>query len=117
MSITLDLPSPIDEELTKEAQREGISEMEHAALLVCLAFALKQDEPPTPFRNAVKDFLFQNSLDAERVFDVFDELVRTCLSARDIGNSTADLEEKLTDAVGQGNYELLNNTFAKNLGR
>ena len=76
MPLTLDLPPPINEELTQDSQREGVSEVDHAALLVCLASAFKQEESHTPFQKAVRVFLSHHSLDAERVFSAFEELVR-----------------------------------------
>jgi hypothetical protein len=81
MSLTLDLPPPINEELTLDSQREGISEMEHAALLVCLASAFKQDQPHTPFQKAIRVFLSDHSLDAEQVVAAFEKLVSVCLAA------------------------------------
>ena len=95
MSLILDLPPPINEELAQDSQREGVSEREHAALLVCLASALNQEKAYTPFQKAVKVFLSHRALDAEQVFSVFEELVRVCLEAHDAGKTTADFQYAL----------------------
>jgi hypothetical protein len=81
MALTLELPPPVGEELTQEARREGVSETDRAALFVCLATALLQEEKLTPFQDAVKLFLVHRSIDAERVASVIDELVNVCLEA------------------------------------
>jgi hypothetical protein len=79
MPLTIQLPRPLDEELTEEAQREGVSAAEHATLLLYLASALLSEDKPTPFKEAVKVFLARHSLDAENVATAFEELVRFCL--------------------------------------
>jgi hypothetical protein len=81
MPITLDLPPPLDEEITLEAEREGVPAADHATLLLYLASSLLSGEPPTPFQQAVRDFLASHSVDADRVSSVFEELVRLCLEA------------------------------------
>lgn len=96
ISLTLELPSPINEELTQDSQREGISETEHAALLVCLASAFKQDEPHSLFQKAVRDFLADHSLDAEQLGSVFEELVRACLAVHDAGRASAGIQRQLS---------------------
>jgi hypothetical protein len=107
MTLNIELPPPINEELSQDSQREGISEMEHAALLVCLASAFKQEEPHTPFQEAVRDFLSQHSLDAEQVFSVFEELVRVCADVHDDGKVSSAFQETLTNAVAHQDYEHL----------
>src|SRR5437870_4235552 len=67
MPMTLDLPRPLDEEITLEAKREGVPAADHATLLLYLASSLLRGEEPTPFQKAVKDFLSYHSLDADRV--------------------------------------------------
>jgi hypothetical protein len=107
MTLNIELPQPINEELSQDSQREGISEMEHAALLLCLASTFNQEEANTPFQEAVRDFLFQHSLDAERVFSVFEELVRVCAEVHDAGKAHSSFQEKLAKAVAHRNFELL----------
>jgi hypothetical protein len=101
MSLTLELPPPINDELTQDSQREGISEKEHAALLVCLASAFKQEEPHTPFQKAVRAFLSHYSLDAERVVSAFEGLVQACLEPNDAWKLKAANGEGKTAAAFQ----------------
>src|SRR6266511_950478 len=81
MLLTIDLPRPLDEELALDAQREGVPAGEHATLLLYLATALLNDEEPTPFQEAVREFLAHHAVDADRVSTVLEELVRLCLAA------------------------------------
>jgi hypothetical protein len=101
MPLTLELPPPINEELTQDSQREGISEKEHAALLVCLASAFKQEEPHTPFQKAVRVFLSHHSLDADQVVSVFEGLVQACLESNDAWKLKAPTGEGKTLAAFQ----------------
>jgi hypothetical protein len=97
MPITLDLPPPLNEEITLEAEREGVPAADHATLLLYLASSLLRGEAPTPFQEAVKDFLSYHSLDADRVSSVFEELVSLCLAAvHDEGKSSRAFQEALT---------------------
>src|SRR5437660_1135094 len=80
MSLRIELPPPLDEELCEEAEREGVPAAEHATLLLCRAHALSNEERPTPFKDAVRVFLAHRSLDADHVSSVFEELVRLCLT-------------------------------------
>lgn len=82
MSLTIELPRPLGEELAFEAQREGVSAAEHATLLLYLATALLKEEDPSPFQEAVRSFLAHRLVDAERITSVLEELVRVCLRAR-----------------------------------
>src|SRR2546426_8318134 len=83
MPVTIELPRPLEEELTQEAQREGVSATEHATLLLYLAHALVSEGSPTPFKEAVRVFLARHSLDADHVSSAFEELVRSCLTQDD----------------------------------
>jgi hypothetical protein len=80
MHLTIDLPPPLDDKLAQEAQREGVPTGEHATLLLYLATALLRDGEPTPFQEAVREFLAQHAVDADRVSTVFAELVKLCLT-------------------------------------
>ena|SRR5437867_10225948 len=92
MSLTLEIPRPLDEELTADAKREGISAAERATLLLYLVTALLNDEKPTLFREAVRVFLSHHSLDADHVATVFDELVRLCVEAQEEGEGSSPLQ-------------------------
>ena len=75
MSLTLDLPTPLADELTREAKQKNVSPAEHATRLVGLAMALLKDGTDTPFRAEVKSFLIAHSVDAEHVAAVLGELL------------------------------------------
>jgi len=92
MSLTLEIPRPLDEELTADAKREGISAAERATLLLYLVTALLNDEKPTLFREAVRVFLSHHSLDADHVATVFDELVRLCVEAQEEDEGSSPLQ-------------------------
>ena len=103
MPLTIQLPRPLDEELIEEAQREGVSATEHAALLLYLAHALVSEGRPTPFSEAVRAFLARHSLDAAQVSAAFEELLRLCLK-QDEGCSPL---EKADGTLAQGDLSLL----------
>src|SRR5437762_135909 len=94
MPLTIALPEPLDEALALEARKGGVPAREHATLLLYLAAALLRDEEPTPFQEAVKDFLSSHSLDADRVSSVFEELVRLCLRTQDEALASGLIEEE-----------------------
>lgn len=94
MSLTLELPRSLGEELTLESEREGIPAAEHATLLLYLATALMRDEKPTPFQKAVRVFLSHNSLDAAQVASVFESLVQLCLW-HDLGKASPEFQKTL----------------------
>jgi hypothetical protein len=72
----------LGEEITVEAEREGVSAAEHATLLLHVATALLRDDP-TLFQQAVRHFLAHRAVDASRVSAALDELVRLCLEPAD----------------------------------
>src|SRR5438093_57486 len=92
MSLKLEIPFPLDEELTADAEREGISAAERATLLLHLATALLNEKKSTPFREAVRGFLCHYSLNADQVVTVFEELVRLCVQAQDEGVASSPLQ-------------------------
>jgi len=79
MALLIELPAPLEEELAVEASREGVSTSEQAAFLLQLITASTRDGRKTPFRSVVKAYLRQNSLDADRLADVFEGLMAVCL--------------------------------------
>jgi hypothetical protein len=89
MPLTIDVPGPLDEVLSLEAQRGGVPAAEHATLLLYLATALLSDDESTPFQEAVKEFLASRSLNADQVASVLEELVRLCAGALDNGAARA----------------------------
>jgi hypothetical protein len=98
MPLTLQLPPPLDEEVTEEAQREGVSAAEHATLLLYLGSALLSEDRPTPFKEAVRVFLTRHSLDAHNVTSAFEELVRFCLKRAE-GKATPSIQGATGDFV------------------
>jgi hypothetical protein len=105
MSLTIELPQPLGEELASEAQLEGVSAAERATLLLCLMTALLKGDNPTPFQEAVRSFLAHRSLDAGRIGSVLEELVRVCIEARE--EEAAMLDVARGDAVAPGDLALL----------
>jgi hypothetical protein len=91
MSLTIELPQTLGEELASEAQQVGISAAERATLLLYLATALLKEENPTPFQETVRNFLAHRSLDAGRIGSVLEELVRVCVEARDEGATPTEV--------------------------
>ena len=87
MTISIDLPFPLDQELAVEAEREGTSASEQATLLIHLATALTGAGRKTLFRSVVRAYLKQNALDADRLAVVCEELMALCLHDRD-GSTT-----------------------------
>src|SRR5713101_2867472 len=104
MPVTIELPRPLEEELTQEAQREGVSATEHATLLLYLAHALVSEGSPTPFKEAVRVFLARHSLDADHVSSAFEELVRRCLAE---GGEPSPSLDQASDALAPGALTLL----------
>jgi hypothetical protein len=105
MSLTLEIPPPLDEELSEEAERAGIPAAEHATLLLYLANALSNEERPAPFKEAVRAFLTHHSLDADHVTSVFEQLVRLCLTySEDQGSSRP---REMRDALAERDFALL----------
>lgn len=97
MAITLELPPHLEEELTHEAEKEGVAPSEHAALLLSICTALLKDVEATPFREAVRTFLSRRALDAEHLSTVFEELVAECLAA-------APGDEELSRTIRRARY-------------
>src|SRR5260370_33953841 len=91
--MALEIPSPLDEELTWDAEREGVSTNDLATLLLCLTHALLNESRPTPFQEAVREFLSSQSLDSHHVAAVLEGLVRLCL--RQPGESDPSSEEEI----------------------
>jgi hypothetical protein len=107
MNLTVELPPPINEELAQESLREGISETEHAALLLCLAAAFKQEGPYTAFQSAVRVFISHQSLEASQVFSAFENLILVCLDHHDAGKISRDLQATHGPDGSRPEYESL----------
>ena len=78
MSLVVELPTPLEEELTREANRVGRSPESLAALLLGLATTLRKDAQKTPFQQAVKMFLSSHAVDPDRLASTLEELRGLC---------------------------------------
>src|SRR5437763_1836827 len=83
MTLSIELPPPLDEELAIEAEREGVSVSEQAALLLHLMTALTREGRKTPFRSVVRSFLERNAIDADQMGKVCEALMELCLHDTD----------------------------------
>jgi uncharacterized protein (DUF433 family) len=63
MTLEIEVPKSLDEELTQQAAMEGTDKQEHATLLLYLATALLRGTETTPFREAVKVFRAQHPVE------------------------------------------------------
>jgi hypothetical protein len=92
MSLTIELPHPVNEELVLEAQREGISAEDHATLLVVLIMAFLKGQDRTPFQEAVRSFIAQRAADVDQIASAFEDLVRRCLRAHEEGKADSPFD-------------------------
>jgi hypothetical protein len=90
MAMLIELPSPLDQDLAVEAEREGVSASEQATFFLQLMTALTREGRKTPFRSVVKAYLQQNSLDADRLADFFESLMAFCLHDPDSSSMPLD---------------------------
>ncbi len=107
MPLTLELPAQLEEDLKQEAEKEGVPATDHAALLLSIITALLRETEATPFRNALREFFSQHSLDAEQVALVLEELVEQCLQEDDKGKASATFQQKVGNAIPRQVYENL----------
>ncbi len=96
MAVTLEIPRPLDKELTQEAAREGVSLDNHATVLLYLVNALIAEEQPSPFKQAVREYIASNNLDVQHVTRVFESLLALCLY-HDTGNETSTFQRVLAN--------------------
>jgi hypothetical protein len=83
MSLTLELPTPLVEELTREAKQKSVSPEEHLTRLVEIVGALTKSGWETPLRAEVKLFLANHSVDADHVASVLSQLLDSPLIQKD----------------------------------
>lgn len=81
MSITVELPGPLGEELAEVAEKAGMSAQEHATILLCVVTALLHRGHGTPFEEEVRRVVASSSLDADRVAAALEEVVALCAAA------------------------------------
>jgi hypothetical protein len=87
MAIVIDLPPEVEEEFNAEAGRIGVSASERGAFLLELATALTRDGRKTRFREVVRAYLQQRSVEADRLADVVEALMTFCLRESDSDQS------------------------------
>ena len=85
MTMVLELPPPLEEELTQEAERIGVPADEHAQYLLWVASALLDRSNSTPVSATVRGFLAEHSVDHERVRRMLEQLVRRVQASTDDG--------------------------------
>lgn len=76
MTLVIELPPSLEEELTQEAERSGVPPHQHAQWLLWIASALLDRTNSTPVSGAVSSFLAQHSMDQEQAGRIFEQLVR-----------------------------------------
>ncbi len=94
MTISLDLPAPLEAELAKEARSEGVSLSEQATFLLFLATELlNRDSVTRPFREAVNSVLERHQIDPERFSSTFEAIknLRTKSSSDGVSTTTFDV--------------------------
>jgi hypothetical protein len=79
MTLSIELPAPLQEELALEAEREGLTVSEQATLIIYLATALLKERPDTPFRNAVRSVLEDRRIDPRQLSSALEELKKLCI--------------------------------------
>ncbi len=93
MTISLDLPTPLEEELAKEARSEGVSLSEQATFLLFLATEILNRVSVTrPFREVVNSVLERHEIDPERFSSTFEEIknLRTKASSDELSTGRFD---------------------------
>lgn len=78
MALTIELPPELEAEIRSQAERKGVTPEGHAEFLMLLAGALAAKRDDTPFRLAVRAYLDQNGVDAQRAALVFKALSCFC---------------------------------------
>src|SRR4051812_13197630 len=107
MTVTIELPPPLDERLADAARRDGVPLEEEAALLLVLAHALLTKEAPTPFQEAVQGFLARHALNPEEVASAFWELVGLSAALHDRGRLAHPFQDALHDPDARRDLTLL----------
>ncbi len=82
MNLSVELPSPLGDEMSREAERQHVSPSEHAEILLSLVRSLRKEHQETASAKVVTEFLKSRSLDADLVVSVFEELVTLLLKNR-----------------------------------
>lgn len=110
MSLTLDLPEPLNRELSDEAAKEGVSPSDHAALLLCIIAAFHDlGKAETPFQQVVKAISESHSVAPHRLAALVNDLVEYCQAPAGHGKMEAALSSlaSQTTTVQPQEHDLL----------
>ena len=108
MAIVIELPPDLEEELSIEARRAGLSPAEQSTLFLYLATALVGDGPDTPFRGAVRSFLARHRVDPDRVSSACDQLKRRCLEGyppEDVASTGRAIDRDPIETSGDDRFD------------
>jgi hypothetical protein len=97
MTLSIELPAPLEEELAVEAEREGVTVSEQATLILYLAAALGKRGPETPFRNAVRSVLERHRIDPQQFSSAFEQLKKSCIEGQPDSASTVSTDQDCLD--------------------
>ena len=82
MSLTVDLPPPLGDDLSREAERAHVPPAEHVRILLSLIWSLRRDHQDAVSAKVIKGYFRSRELDADLVVTVFDDLVTLLLKNR-----------------------------------
>jgi hypothetical protein len=85
MTMVLELPPPLEEELTQEAEKIGLAADEHVRLLLWVASALVYQAESNPLSEAVRELLAEHSVDPEEFGRILGALVQRVQPGKDGG--------------------------------
>jgi hypothetical protein len=82
MSLTVDLRSPVGDDLSREAERVHASPSEHAQILLSLIWSLRREHQDATSARMIREYLRARSLDPDQFVTAFDDLVNLLLKNR-----------------------------------
>ncbi len=111
MNLWVDLPNPVGDDLSREAEGDHVLPAEHARILLFLVWSLRKDHQDATSARAIKEYFRSRSLDPDLFVNVFEELVTLFLKSgcdTALIDANADLSvkelppiEKLVQRTGQ----------------
>ena len=82
MSLVVDLPPPLGEDPSREAEGEHVSPAEHAQILLSLVWSLRRGHQDATSAKVIREFFRSRSLDPDLVVTAFEDLVILLLKNR-----------------------------------
>jgi hypothetical protein len=79
MSLIINVSPQFEQDLLREAIRDGIAPIVRAELLLRLAMALRSEGSETPFGSAVREFFRKHEIDPDQLATVLDQLNDACV--------------------------------------